>query len=135
MILATLLRGTQTFSWTRWPIHPSTVIGSALFLWLSFLGIGPWRMKYNWGPQLPISRPIMFTSGVVVLLVSLNGPLHELADNYLFSAHMVQHLMLTLVMAPLLLAGSPDWLLRALIRRTIGMRAARTLTHPFIAFA
>jgi putative membrane protein len=76
----------------------------------------------------------MFTLGVLVILVSLNGPMHELADNFLFSAHMVQHLMLTLVMPPLLLAGSPDWLLKALIRRTVGMRVARTLTNPLIAF-
>ncbi len=135
MIAATLfLHGNADFSWTRWPIHPSTVIGSALLLWLYYMGIGPWRMKYHWGKPAPLMQPIMFTSGVIVILLSLNGPLHELADNYLFSAHMVQHLLLTLVMPPLLLAGCPDWLLRALIRRTTGLGVARILTNPLIAF-
>jgi putative membrane protein len=129
-----LIHGTETFSWTRWPIHPSTVIGSAVFLWLYFMGIGPWRMKYNWGKPAPIMQPVMFTTGVVIIITSLNGPLHELADNFLFSAHMIQHLLLTLVMPPLLLAGSPDWLLKALIRKTTGMPVARALTHPLIAF-
>jgi len=133
-MFAVLLHGTAEFSWTRWPIHPSTVIGSALFLWLYYMGIGPWRMKYHWGKAPPLWQPISFTLGVVVLLLSLNGPLHELADNYLFSAHMVQHLLLTLVMPPLLLMGCPDWLLRALIRRTVGFTVARALTHPLIAF-
>lgn len=135
MLLAVLLHDETIFSWTRWPIHPSTVIGSAIFLWLYYMGIGPWRMKYKWGNAPPIWQPVSFTLGVVVLLLSLNGPLHELADNYMFSAHMVQHLLLTLVMPPLLLIGSPDWLLRALIRRTVGFPVARALTHPLIAFA
>ena len=38
------------------------------------------------------SRPAL------VLLFSLNGPMHDLSDYYLFSAHMVQHLVLTLVL-------------------------------------
>ncbi|HUP88532.1 MAG TPA: cytochrome c oxidase assembly protein [Longimicrobiales bacterium] len=135
MALAVLLHGTSEFSWTRWPIHLSTVIGSAIFLWLYFMGIGPWRMKHKWGNAPETWRQASFVSGVVLILLCLNGPLHELADNYLFSAHMVQHLVLTLVMPPLLLAGCPDWLLRALIRRTVGMGVARTLTHPLIAFA
>lgn len=134
MLFAVLLHGNVDFSWTRWPIHPSTVIGSALFLLLYFMGIGPWRMKYNWGKAPPVWQPISFVAGVSVLFISLNGPLHELADRYLFSAHMVQHLMVTLVMPPLLLIGCPDWLLRALIRRTVRFTVARALTNPLIAF-
>ncbi|MGQ0815590.1 MAG: cytochrome c oxidase assembly protein [Gemmatimonadota bacterium] len=135
MIAVIALHGETGFSWTRWSMHPSTVIGSALFLLLYFMAIGPWRMKYNWGRLPPIWQPISFVTGVVVLLLSLNGPLHELGDLYLFSAHMVQHLLITLVMPPLLLAGCPDWLLRVLIRRTVGFGVARALTQPLIAFA
>src|SRR5256885_10840471 len=40
------------------------------------------------------------------LFRSLNGPLHDLGDYYLFSAHMVQHLLLTLGVPPLLLTGT-----------------------------
>ena len=132
---AVLLHGeAANFSWTRFTMHPSTIIGAALFLFVYFMGIGPWRMKYNWGKVPPLYQPVCFVAGVVVLLLSLNGPLHDLGDNYLFSAHMVQHLLLTLIMPPLLLAGTPDWLLRALIRNTVGFSIARILTHPLIAF-
>jgi putative membrane protein len=134
MIAAVLLHGQADFSWTRWTIHPSTVIGSALFLSLYFMAIGPWRMKNNWGPVPSVWQPVSFVTGVLVMLLSLNGPLHDLGDNYLFSAHMVQHLILTLVMPPLLLVGTPDWLLRLLIKRTIGLGLARILTNPLIAF-
>ena len=47
-----------------------------------------------------------------MLLASLNGPMHDLSDYYLFSVHMVQHLLLTLLFPPLLLLGMPGWLLQ-----------------------
>ena len=57
-----------------------------------------------------------FCAALLVLLFSLNGPMHDLSDYYLFSAHMVQHLLLTLVFPPLLIAGIPGWLLPPLLR-------------------
>ena len=50
------------------------------------------------------------------MFFSLNGPLHDLSDDYLFSAHMVQHLVLTLVVTPLLIIGTPGWMLRPALR-------------------
>jgi len=49
------------------------------------------------------------------MFFALNGPLHDLSDHYLFSAHMVQHLVLTLAFPPLLLYGTPAWVLRPLL--------------------
>ena len=132
--LAVLLHGDADFSWTRWPIHISTAIGSALLLAAYYMATGPWRTKNAWGAPPTGAQRLSFTAGVLVIMLSLNGPLHELADNYLFSAHMVQHLLLTLLMPPLLLYGCPDWLLRKIIRRTIGESVARALTNPLIAF-
>jgi putative membrane protein len=81
----------------------------------------------------------MFMGGLLALVVALNGPLHDLSDYYLFSAHMVQHLVLTLVVPPLLLAGTPAWmadgLLRALARRRPARVIIAALTHPIVAFA
>src|SRR3712207_6858828 len=56
----------------------------------------------------PAWRAVAFASGVAVLLLSLVSPLDTLAHEYLFSAHMAQHLLLTLVVPPLLLLGLPD---------------------------
>jgi putative membrane protein len=47
---------------------------------------------------------------------------------------MLQHLLLILVVAPLLLAGTPGWLLRDLIERLHLLKAARLLRHPVLAF-
>ncbi len=55
----------------------------------------------------PARRAASFLAGVAVLFLALNSPLDALGDTYLFSAHMVQHLLLILVVPPLLLLGMP----------------------------
>jgi len=70
-----------------------------------------------------------------VLGVALNGPLHNLSDGYLFSAHMVQHLALTLVFPPLLLYGTPAWVVRPLLGPAWVLRSARRATRPLAAGA
>ena len=129
-----LLHGVTEFSWTRWPIHPSTVIGCAVVLGAYFAAIGPLRRKYGWAERVETWQPICFTSSILIMLLASNGPLHELSDLFLFSAHMVQHLLMTLLMAPLMLAGIPEWLWRVMIRRTVGFGVARVLTSPLVAF-
>src|ERR1700694_3062457 len=105
MLFLALLHPIVDLSWWRWSIHPSTVIGIAglgtLYIWAS--------LKLRKEPTR--SQKIFFFSGLVLMFGSLNGPIHDLSDDYLFSAHMVQHLLLTLVMPPLLLAGMPGSML------------------------
>ncbi|HEY7529138.1 MAG TPA: cytochrome c oxidase assembly protein, partial [Gemmatimonadota bacterium] len=75
-----------------------------------------------------------FAAGWALLFLALQGPLHDLSDTYLFSAHMVQHLVLTLVVPPLLLAGTPAGLLRPVLRVRAVAAAARVATRPLVAF-
>ena len=67
------------------------------------------------------------------MLGALNGPMHDLSDFYLFSVHMAQHLLLTLVLPPLLIAGLPAWLVEPAVRRAVGRAVGRVLTHPVVA--
>ena len=67
------------------------------------------------------------------LLVALEGPIHELSDKYLFSAHMVQHMVLIYAAPPLMLLGTPGWLLRPLLRLPGVLPVARALTRPIPA--
>jgi putative membrane protein len=82
---------------------------------------------------------LRFGGALLALLLALNGPLHDLSDWYLFSAHMVQHLVLTLVVPPLLLTGLPGWMLDALLRPLLAFRASaalvRAATRPLPAFS
>jgi len=72
---------------------------------------------------------------LAAVLVMLNGPVHELSERYLFSAHMVQHLVLTLVVPPLLLAATPGWMIDALVARGGLGRLTRAVTRPVPALA
>ena len=74
-----------------------------------------------------------FLLGLVVLYIAIASPLDSLAG-LLLQVHMVQHLLLTLLMPPLLLWGTPDWLLRPMLRYPAVERAARFLTSPVVAF-
>ncbi len=51
------------------------------------------------------ARGTPFAAGLLVLALALLSPVGTLAEGYLFSAHMLQHLMLVLVVPPLLLMG------------------------------
>ena len=56
-------------------------------------------------------------------------PVHDVAEGYLYSAHMMQHLLLTLVAALLLVVGTPAWMARRLLSSP-GLRVVRWLTRP-----
>src|SRR5881409_1655365 len=116
------------FSWVRGEVHLDVLLGvvllAAAYTWAAVASRRP----------APLGPPLAFFAGCAALLAALNGPLHDLSDYYLFSAHMVQHLVLTLVVAPLLLAGTPGWMLDRLLRRPLGRGAVR-LTRPVPAIA
>jgi putative membrane protein len=51
------------------------------------------------------ARPIPFALALLLFALALASPIGQLADGYLFSAHMLQHLLLVLVVPPLALMG------------------------------
>jgi putative membrane protein len=110
--------------WQRWDLHPSVVIGLVLLGGLyAYLG----------GLAAPRRQVAAFAGALVVLFLALNGPLHGLSDRYLFSAHMAQHLVLTLAFPPLLLYGTPAWVVRPLVRPRWLRRVAAAITRPLPA--
>ena len=121
--------------WTHWHGHPDALIGLAVLEGAYLLAVGPLRARFGLAEGVEPRQVATFTLGVLVVVVAILSPLHVLSDGYLFSAHMVQHILLTLVAPPLLILGTPDWLVRPLIRTTVAFRIARVLTHPVVAFA
>jgi putative membrane protein len=130
--LLDLIHGGE-FSWTRFDVHISTLIGCALWVAAYYHIIV--RGRPHGAPRATRMQQVSFVGGTVLLFLSLNGPLHDLSDNFLFSAHMVQHLVITLVVPPLWLMGLPEWSLRSLLKQRSIMAGARALTGPVVAFA
>ncbi len=96
---------------------------------------GPWRARFKDAAPVSGRQLTLFLLGAGTILFALLSPLDEIGDEYLFSAHMIQHLLLTLIAAPLMLMGTPAWLLRAPLRYPPVRAVARVLTHPIVAFA
>ena len=77
---------------------------------------------------------LSFIAGAALLWVSADWPMHDIAEEYLYSVHMVQHLLISFVVPPLLLMAVPEWLARLIV--VDGSRSARVirrLTHPLVA--
>jgi cytochrome c oxidase assembly factor CtaG len=99
------------------------------------------RVRRERGRRAPHARPAPFFAGLAVLVLALTGPIDASVTSS-FSMHMVQHLLLTLVAAPLLLLGAPLTLgLAAWPRRSrrsfaslLQSPAARFLSNPLFAW-
>lgn len=115
--------------WTAWTLEPLVIIGLAV---TAFLYIRGWRMQASrgGGANSPMKlRAWAFGAGMAALVIALVSPVDALAEE-LFWVHMLQHNLLMLAAAPLLvisyplppmLLGMPEG-----SRQWIGQRWART---------
>jgi len=74
-----------------------------------------------------------FVGAMMLLFVGSTWPLHQVAEGYLYSAHMLQHMMLSYFMPPLVLLATPEWLLRVLVGNGLTYRVVRFFTKPVVA--
>lgn len=123
-----------SFWLTAWNWSPSLLIGAALVIGLYLYALGPYHTRYY--PDVPLKRgqTIAFLLGVLLMWLALVSPLDELGDDYLFSAHMLQHLCLTTFGPPLLLVGTPSWMLERLLNRRVFFLILKGLTWAPVAF-
>jgi cytochrome c oxidase assembly factor CtaG/putative copper export protein len=115
--------------------------GFGVFLYLA----GVWRLHRR-GDRWPVYRTVLWVAGLALLFWVTCGPVNAYQD-YLFSVHMVGHMLLTMAIPLLLVAGAPITLAaRAIRKRDDGTRGgrewllwavhspvARVLTNPFVA--
>jgi len=75
-----------------------------------------------------------FAAGVVLLWIAADYPMHDIAEEYLYSVHMFQHLLIAFIVPPLLLLAMPEWLARLLVLDGgVTSRVLRILTKPVVA--
>ena len=120
-----------------WTFDPALgvplVMATVLYSW------GAWTVsaRHRDSPW-PGRNTVFFQSGVVLLWVSLLGPVGSFDDTF-FWAHMVQHMVVIMIAAPLLLLGAPVLLIlrvsspgfrRQWVVPVLRSRAAYALTNP-----
>lgn len=131
---ATLGPLAQQGPWT-WVPRPTVwflIVGLAVLYWYAVTRIGP---RANVVGETIVSRAQVgwFAAAMVVLWLASDWPLHDIGENYLYSAHMAQHLLLSLVFPPMAWLATPTWLARMLIGSGLAYRTLRRLARPLVA--
>ncbi len=117
-----------------WNAEPSIVLGLGALTTLYFVAWARWRERLGGPPDVNRLQVACFSAAIFVLILALVSPIASIGDELLFSIHMLQHLLITLVMPPLLLAGTPGWMIQHLFRPRWVLWVARHLTRPLPAY-
>ena len=115
--------------------HPEVwlLVGSLVALYAYALNrIGPRAVR---GDEKVVTRAQLawFAAGVATLWLASDWPMHDIAEERLYSVHMVQHLLLSFVVPPMLYMATPTWLARLVVGSGRGYRVVRALTRPIPA--
>src|SRR5688500_12749540 len=130
--------------WRVWPLEPLMLVPAVLVgVWYA-TGLQRWPERSR---EHPTWRAALFYLGLVTMVLAVNSPLHVLSERH-FSMHMVQHMLLVMLAAPLVLLGAPTTpVLRGMPRRLrLGIvrplsgdplvrSAFRWFVHPLVALA
>lgn len=107
---------------TRWEFDPSVWIGCAIAI-----------AAYRFFPGARRDRrAVAWVVGVLIIFIALESAIDIIGDNYLFSMHMAQHLILAMVAPPLMILGIPPATVDALLGSFLG-RWVRVLISPYFA--
>ncbi|RJT87115.1 cytochrome c oxidase assembly protein [Cryobacterium melibiosiphilum] len=113
-----------TFSryFTEWNFDIAWALFCAFGIFFYLAGI--WRLRRR-GDTWPLHRTILWVAGLLALFYITNGGVN-VYEKYLFSTHMLAHMMLTMLVPLLLVPGAPVTLAaRAIAKRQDGSRGAR----------
>lgn len=85
--------------------------------------------------QPPVSRRQIgyFTAAMALLWFGADWPVHDIGEQYLYSVHMVQHMIFSYAVPPLALMATPAWMVRTLVGNGRVFRAYRAMTGPIVA--
>jgi putative membrane protein len=108
----------------------AVVVALLLIFHLGIRKLGP-RFVPQGEAVVTRSQTVRYHAGVLILLFSSGWPIGDIGVGSLFMAHMVEHLSLAFVIPPLLITGTPSWLLRVLLKPVLPV--VRLLARPMIA--
>ena len=121
-------------NFSHWHTEPALIGGLLFFGWIYALFVGPFRQKIC--PSLPYSakHTFWFSLGMLSFYLAVGSPLDPLGENFLFSAHMIQHNILMYVSPLFLLVGLPQPLVdRILETNPVSEKIFCFFVHPIIA--
>jgi putative membrane protein len=93
--------------------------------------LGPAVVKN--GPAITTKQRNAFIAGVLLLWLASDWPVHDIAEEYLYSMHMFQHMVLSYFMPPLILLAIPKWMFDAVLGAGRVRKTFNWLAKPVIA--
>jgi len=120
--------------WRHWHNEPILVGGLILLGWLYAIVTGPLRPRLA-GPGVPFSRRSAwcFAGSLVIFYLAVGSPLDQIGERFLFTAHMLQHQLLSYAASLLFLLGLEPWMVDPILGRRGIRTVARFLAHPLVA--
>lgn len=107
----------------------ASVIGAYIY---AIRVIGPRALPH--GAEIVSKKNVRaFVAAVLLLWMGSDWPMHDIAEEYLYSVHMVQHFVLSYFVPPLALLATPTWLFRLIFGHGRVKRALDWLTRPVVA--
>jgi len=114
----------------HWHTEPLLLIALLSVGWLYALAVGPLRTRIAPEAHCPAWRTLSFYLGLGLTYLAVGSPLDQIGEQFLFSAHMVQHMLLIYFAPTLFFAGTPDWLIDRLLGPERVQKMMNRLTHP-----
>ncbi len=115
--------------------HPDVIVVTlaiATFLWWAFTRLGPRVVEP--GETVVTYRNVRWAAlGVGLVFVFSYWPIHDIAEDYLFLAHMIQHTVFTMLAPACLLMSAPPWLWRWALADRAWTPVLRRLSRPLFA--
>ena len=145
--------------WRHWHNEPWLIGGLVALGWLWAVLAGPLRLKLSTlnsvrsgatgtsmssrsgtsptetlstPPPFPRRHAICFYLGLLAFYLAVGSPLDQIAERFLFSAHMLQHQLLVYPAAILFLLGVPHWMIDPVLGAPALRRLLKIATHPMM---
>ena len=118
-----------------WHLHPDVWLLMLALVAGYVVAVVRWGPRYAGPGEVPATQreKSFFFVGVLTLWIGSDWPIHDISENYLFSVHMVQHTIFSLIAPPLLILGVPKWMWRRVLSVKALSVPLRFLTRPLIA--
>jgi putative membrane protein len=128
----TLLAATRGTDFWRWQPHPEVwlLVGGVIVLAIYALRVVGPKVVPAGTPVVTRSQLAWLGLGVALLWFASDWPMHDIAEEYLFSVHMAQHMLLTFAVAPVFLLATPEWLARLVLGQGRAKRVFFTIARP-----
>lgn len=118
----------------HWHTEPMLLITLLFFAWGYAILVGPLRHRFTDSTtHYPLGKAVLFFSGIAIAYLTVGSPLDQIGEDFLFSAHMVQHMLLIYLLPPMFILGTPRWLVDAALKHRAVQAPLKICFNPAVA--